>query len=597
MAGDRPRRGPPSRRLRPPRGVRRVKRALITGGAGLHRQQPRRPADRRRPRGRRLRRLHAPASDASSSGSRPRPRAEVVEGDVLDGAALRDAMEGCDTVFHLAANADVRFGLEHPSRDLEQNTIAHVQRARGDARGRASRASLFSSTGSVYGEPEVVPDARGRPFPVQTSLYGASKLAGEGLIQAYCEGYGFTGVIFRFVSILGERYTHGHVFDFYRALREDPSVLGVLGRRAPAQVVPLRRRLRRRRRCCSRDRTDAPGASTVYNLGTDEVVGRRHFDRARSARHLGVAPRLEYTGGVRGWIGDSPLIHLDCTRAARRSAGQPQLTIAEARAAHARLVRRQNAWVYEPRALAMSVIFTRAPLRISLGGGGTDLPSYYREHGGFLVAGAIDKYVYMLTHTVFQRRFRMKYSEFEEVDDPRRSATRSCARRCCATGAAARSRSPRSPTSPPGTGLGSSGAFTVCLLKALAWRGACRARPAARRGGVPDRDRRARRARRQAGPVRRRARRHLRLHVQSRRLGRRRAAAPVRRDARGDARQPPALLHRRDAQGHRRSSPTRTRAPAQLDAEMVANLDRTKEIGLQSRALLEAGDLDGLRAS
>ena len=66
----------------------------------------------------------------------------------------------------------------------------------------------------------------------------------------------------------------------------------------------------------------------------------------------------------------------------------------------------------------MSVIFSRAPLRVSLGGGGTDLPSYYREHGGFLVSGAIDKYVYMLTHTVFQRRYRMKYSQFEEVDDP-----------------------------------------------------------------------------------------------------------------------------------------------------------------------------------
>ncbi len=66
----------------------------------------------------------------------------------------------------------------------------------------------------------------------------------------------------------------------------------------------------------------------------------------------------------------------------------------------------------------MSVIFARAPLRISLGGGGTDLPSYYRSRGGFLIAGAIDKYIYMLTHTVFQQRFRLKYSEFEEVDHP-----------------------------------------------------------------------------------------------------------------------------------------------------------------------------------
>ena len=87
----------------------------------------------------------------------------------------------------------------------------------------------FSSTGSVYGEPEVFPTPEDAPFPVQTSLYAASKLAGEGLIGAYCHGFGFTGVVFRFVSILGERYTHGHVFDFYRALSADPTRLRVLG--------------------------------------------------------------------------------------------------------------------------------------------------------------------------------------------------------------------------------------------------------------------------------------------------------------------------------------------------------------------------------
>ena len=81
----------------------------------------------------------------------------------------------------------------------------------------------------------------------------------------------------------------------------------------------------------------------------------------------------------------------------------------------------------------MSVIFSRAPLRISLGGGGTDLPSYYREHGGFLVAGAIDKYVYMLVHTVFQRRYRMKYSAYEEVDAPCRNSSPDPARDLAAT--------------------------------------------------------------------------------------------------------------------------------------------------------------------
>ncbi len=154
--------------------------------------------------------------------------ARLVEGDVLDVAILEDAFEGCDWVFHLQANADVRHGLEHPRRDLEQNTIAtsnvlEAMRSCGVAR------IAFASTGSVYGEPEVFPTPEHAPFPLQTSLYGASKLAGEGLIAAYAAGYGFTGLICRFVSILGERYTHGHVFDFYRALKRDPTRLRVLG--------------------------------------------------------------------------------------------------------------------------------------------------------------------------------------------------------------------------------------------------------------------------------------------------------------------------------------------------------------------------------
>jgi D-glycero-alpha-D-manno-heptose-7-phosphate kinase len=116
----------------------------------------------------------------------------------------------------------------------------------------------------------------------------------------------------------------------------------------------------------------------------------------------------------------------------------------------------------------LSVVFTKAPLRVSLGGGGTDLPSYYRERGGFLVGGAIDKYVYMLTHTVFQRRYRMKYSSFEEVDDPsniqhpilRESILRHWSGDPLEVSVVA--------DVPAGTGLGSSGSFTVCLLKALA---------------------------------------------------------------------------------------------------------------------------------
>jgi D-glycero-alpha-D-manno-heptose-7-phosphate kinase len=116
----------------------------------------------------------------------------------------------------------------------------------------------------------------------------------------------------------------------------------------------------------------------------------------------------------------------------------------------------------------MSVIFSRAPLRVSLGGGGTDLPSYYREHGGFLVAGAIDKYVYMLTHTEFQHRWRMKYSETEEVDEVaqirhpilRETLQRHWRGKPLEIASVA--------DVPAGTGMGSSGAYTVCLIKGLA---------------------------------------------------------------------------------------------------------------------------------
>jgi D-glycero-alpha-D-manno-heptose-7-phosphate kinase len=116
----------------------------------------------------------------------------------------------------------------------------------------------------------------------------------------------------------------------------------------------------------------------------------------------------------------------------------------------------------------MSIIYTRAPLRLSLGGGGTDLPSYYQHEGGFLVAGAIDKYVYMLTHTVFQRRFRMKYSETEEVDDPREIRHPILRESILRHWQGSPLEIASVADVPAGTGLGSSGAFTVCLLKALA---------------------------------------------------------------------------------------------------------------------------------
>jgi UDP-glucose 4-epimerase len=249
------------------------------------------------------------------------PAFRLVRGDLLDHQALGEAVAGHDIVFHLAANADVRFGTEHPRRDLEQNTIATYNVLEA-MRQNGVRRIAFSSTGSIYGEPAVFPTPEDAPFPVQTSLYGASKLAGEGLIQAYCAGFGFQGYIFRFVSILGERYTHGHVFDFYKKLLADPARIEVLGngkqRKSYLYVQD----------CIDAiftvlERADAP--VNIYNLGADEYC-EVNDSLGWICAHLGLNPERHYTGGERGWIGDSPFIFLDTSKV-RALGWRPKLSI------------------------------------------------------------------------------------------------------------------------------------------------------------------------------------------------------------------------------------------------------------------------------
>jgi UDP-glucose 4-epimerase len=254
------------------------------------------------------------------------PTVALHVGDVRDEALLRRAFEGCDWVFHLQANADVRHGLEHPRRDLEQNTIAtagvlEAMRATGVTK------IGFSSTGSVYGEPEVFPTPEDAPFPIQTSLYAASKLAGEGMLGAYAHGFGFTALVFRFVSILGERYTHGHVYDFYRALKRDPSRLRVLGDGRQQKSYLYVGDCVRAMLTAVAAHESRPGELGVYNLGTDETVVVND-SIAVICEQMQVDPELEYAGGTRGWAGDSPLIHLNCSRV-RGLGWAPTLTIGE----------------------------------------------------------------------------------------------------------------------------------------------------------------------------------------------------------------------------------------------------------------------------
>jgi UDP-glucose 4-epimerase len=270
---------------------------------------------------------------------------KLIEGDCLDLPALTRAMAGCDFIFHLSANADVRFGLDHPNKDLQQNIIATFNMLEA-MRANGIKGIAFSSTGSVYGEAEIIPTPENHPFPVQTSLYAASKLACEGFIHAYCEGYGFEGYIFRFVSILGERYTHGHVLDFYKQLLAHPDHLKILGDGTQQKsylyigdcLDAMLRVIAQSTAARAKHRVE------TYNLGTDEYVQVNDSIRCICGA-LGLKPKLEYSGGKKGWVGDNPFIFLD-TKKIRATGWKTTLTIEQSILRTLQWLQ-QNQWVLQ----------------------------------------------------------------------------------------------------------------------------------------------------------------------------------------------------------------------------------------------------------
>lgn len=248
----------------------------------------------------------------------------LIKGDILDLNLLKKSMKNCDICFHLAANADVRFGFNHPRRDLVYNTLgtSNVLEA---MRVNNVKKIIFSSTGSIYGEAKEIPTPEDCSFPIQTSLYGASKLAGEGLIQAYCEGYGMQAWIFRFVSILGERYTHGHIYDFFKTFMKKPLKVNVLGDGEQkksylyvgdcldAMLVAIR---------------NANEKINIFNLGTNEYwTVKESIELVK--KHFKTNPKIRYEDRKRGWIGDNPFIYLD-TKKIGNLGWKPKYTIKEA---------------------------------------------------------------------------------------------------------------------------------------------------------------------------------------------------------------------------------------------------------------------------
>lgn len=263
-------------------------------------------------------------------------------GNLLDIDFLNKAIKDCDFVFHLAANADVRFGTDNPRRDLDQNTIATFNVLEA-MRSNKIKKIAFSSTGSVYGDTDIIPTPEDAPFPIQTSFYAASKLACEGLVAAYCEGFEFKSWIFRFVSILGERYTHGHVFDFYKKLNNDPNQLHILGNGEQrksylyvqdcldAMIIGIEK---------SDDKVN------IFNLGVNGYC-QVNDSVAWICEELGLSPKLKYSGGTKGWIGDNPFIHLD-TKKIQSLGWKPKISIQQGVIKTINFLK-ANEWVFESR--------------------------------------------------------------------------------------------------------------------------------------------------------------------------------------------------------------------------------------------------------
>jgi UDP-glucose 4-epimerase len=251
------------------------------------------------------------------------PKFRLIKGDILNLRALAKAMKGSDFVFHLAANADVRGGIKDTYVDLEQNTIG-TRNVLEAMRINKIKKIAFSSSAVVYGEPKIFPTPENSEL-IQTSLYGASKLAGEALIEAYCNYYGMQAWIFRFVSWVGERYTHGVVFDFVKKLRKNPKELEILGDG-------------RQKKSYLYVKDGVEGIFfgikkfhekvNIFNLGHKD-----YMDVSRVAdiiiSEMGLKNvKKRFTGGKRGWIGDSPFVHLDIGKL-EKAGWKPKVSIEE----------------------------------------------------------------------------------------------------------------------------------------------------------------------------------------------------------------------------------------------------------------------------
>jgi len=239
-------------------------------------------------------------------------RLSVVRGDLKDLPAVSAAMKGCDTVFHLAANPDIAKAVTQPDIDFWEGTYL-AQNVLEAMRHNGVRRILYTSGSGVYGENPAVafPESYGPCFPIST--YGASKLACEALISAYCHMFDLQARAFRFANVVGPRQTHGVGYDFVRRLKADPARLRILGDGTQSKsYIHVEDILAAMFTAAEK----SAARFDVFNVATDDYITVREIaDIAVSVCGLARdTVTYEFTGGDRGWKGDVPIVRFDVAK-------------------------------------------------------------------------------------------------------------------------------------------------------------------------------------------------------------------------------------------------------------------------------------------
>lgn len=254
----------------------------------------------------------------------------LIIGDLSNKKKIMSALNGVDMVYHFAASADIQNSFINPNIDFDQNIVCTFNLIEA-MRLKGVKKLIFASSSAIYGEPAKVPISEKIEIPEQTSLYGAAKLSSENLISAYCEGYNFKAICFRFVSLVGPYYSHGHLIDFVNQLKKNHDKLTVLGNG-----------LQKKSYLHVDDAIKGINLAIKYNLNTKKNrknfnvynLGNKNYVELKTSikiilKIMKLNPTIYFTGGKRGWIGDNPFVFLD-TKKITKLGWKPKFTIEKA---------------------------------------------------------------------------------------------------------------------------------------------------------------------------------------------------------------------------------------------------------------------------